>query len=354
MKQLIDNIALGYIPTKEQLIDLISQFDHSSLITDYLKEKAISLRKKYYGNKVYIRGLIEISNYCKNDCFYCGIRRSNKNARRYRLSPEEILDCCRTGYELGFKTFVLQGGEDCVCDNYIIDVIKSIRSTYPDCAITLSIGEKSYEQYLAYYKAGANRYLLRHETASDSHYSFLHPEELSLKNRMKCLTALKEIGYQTGSGFMVGSPNQTYDTLACDLLYLKELKPDMIGIGPFIPHKDTPFANHPKGSLNLTLNLISLLRIMHPTALIPSTTALRSIATDGHLLGIGAGANVIMPNLSPAKAKENYTLYDNKVHSGNEAAAGLQQLKEEIASIGYEIISHRGDVINPNEAKYNN
>ena len=343
MKQLIDKIAHSYIPSKEELIQLIKCYDKQD-IADYIKELAVNIRKRYYGNTIYIRGLIEISNYCKNNCYYCGIRRDNSNVCRYRLSKEDILNCCKTGYDLGFRTFVLQGGEDKVCDAYIVDVVSSIRKTYPDCAITLSLGEKSYEQYLEYYKAGANRYLLRHESATLEHYEQLHPSQLSLSNRMNCLNILKEIGYQTGSGFMVGSPYQTHEHIANDLLYLADFKPDMIGIGPFIPHKDTIFAAYPHGKLNLTLFLISLLRIMHPTALIPSTTALRSIADNGHLLGISAGANVIMPNLSPEDAKRNYTLYNNKAHSGNEAATHLEELKKSMAAIGYSIVTDKGDV----------
>lgn len=348
MKPLIDNIVNSYIPSKDELIKLLEYYNNSDL-TNYLKDKAVNIRKKYYKNTIYIRGLIEISNYCKNNCYYCGIRAGNPNVSRYRLTTQDILNCCNTGYSLGFRTFVLQGGEDVICDQYILDVVRNIHDKYPDCAITLSLGEKTYEQYLEYYKAGANRYLLRHETATSAHYSKLHPKELSLENRKKCLAMLKEIGYQTGSGFMVGSPYQTLENLADDLLYLAAFKPDMIGIGPFIPHKDTIFANHPHGNLNLTLFLISLLRIMHPKALIPSTTALRSIADNGHLLGISAGANVIMPNLSPDDAKRNYTLYNNKAHSGNEAAIHLEELKEEMSSIGYSIVTDKGDVYNFNK-----
>lgn len=343
MKELINKIACSYIPSQDELIALINNYKNPD-ISDYITLKAVNVRKKYYSNDVYIRGLIEVSNYCKNNCYYCGIRCSNNKVTRYRLCKDEILKSCEIGYNLGFKTFVLQGGEDPVCDNYIIDVIRDIRNIYPDCAITLSLGEKSYEQYLSYYKAGANRYLLRHETATLDHYKQLHPDNLSLENRMKCLDMLMDIGYQTGSGFMVGSPYQTTKNLANDLLYLARLKPHMIGIGPFISHKDTPFANFPNGDLKLTLFLISLIRIMHPTALIPSTTALRTLCKEGHILGISAGANVIMPNLSPDNAKKNYTLYDNKVHSGNEAAIHLEELKKEIESIGYKIVSHRGDV----------
>ncbi|MBQ3061541.1 MAG: [Lachnospiraceae bacterium] len=347
MIDLINKIADSYIPSKDELIALIDSYDNPQ-ICEYITAKAVNIRKQYYDNKVYIRGLIEISNYCKNNCYYCGIRCGNKNVNRYRLSEAEILKSCEIGYKLGFKTFVLQGGEDPICDNYIIDVVKSIRYNYPDCAITLSLGEKSYEQYLSYYEAGANRYLLRHETATLKHYEKLHPNNLSLENRMKCLDMLKDIGYQTGSGFMVGSPYQTTENLANDLLYLARLKPHMIGIGPFISHKDTPFAKFPNGDLRLTLFLISLIRIMHPSALIPSTTALRTLSKEGHLLGISAGANVIMPNLSPDDAKKNYTLYDNKVYSGNEAAIHLEELKKEIQSIGYKIVAHRGDAFNYN------
>lgn len=309
-----------------------------------LYEHADTIRRMHYGNKVYIRGLIEISNYCKNNCLYCGIRASNSNVYRYRLDEETILSCCNEGYRLGFRTFVMQGGEDAkFTDDFLCSVIYKIKSEYPDVAVTLSVGERSYESYKAMYDAGADRYLLRHETADEKHYAKLHPESMSLLERKKCLFNLKEIGYQVGSGFMVGSPYQTYDNLVSDLVFLKELEPQMIGIGPFISHSDTPFGNMENGTMYLTLKMISVLRILFPKALIPSTTALSSISPIGRELGLKAGANVVMPNLSPKNVRDKYTLYDNKAHSGSEAAESLEILKLAVKRAGYEIVTDRGD-----------
>ena len=291
-----------------------------------------------------MRGLIEFTNYCKNDCYYCGIRRSNKNAARYRLTQEEILECCRAGYGLGFRTFVLQGGEDYFySDEDIAAIVRAIKAQHPDCAVTLSIGERSSKTYALWKQAGADRYLLRHETADCTHYAKLHPAELSAQNRQNCLYTLKELGYQAGAGFMVGSPYQTAENLADDLMFLQKLRPQMIGIGPFIPHHDTPFKDEPAGSVELTLVLLAVLRLLFPHVLLPATTALGTLATGGRLLGIKAGANVIMPNLSPQNVRGKYLLYDNKLHTGAEAAEALNELQREVASIGYRIVSARGD-----------
>ncbi len=310
-----------------------------------LAAQADKVRRRVYGTDVYIRGLIEISNICKNDCLYCGIRRSNCNVQRYRLSREDILSCCRQGYALGFRTFVMQGGEDpYFTDEIICDIVSEIKSRYPECAVTLSLGEKEYESCAAYKKAGADRYLLRHETADEGHYSRLHPENMSLAHRKNCLFDLKKLGYQVGSGFMVGSPYQTAENLVSDLRFLQELHPAMIGIGPFIPHKDTPFGNFPGGSLELTLRMVSLLRLMFPYALIPSTTALGTIHPRGRELGLQAGANVVMPNLSPVKVRRLYSLYDNKICTGEEAAECRGCLERRVESAGYKIVVARGDV----------
>ena len=310
-----------------------------------LRISADSVRKKYYEDKVYVRGLIEFTNYCKNNCYYCGIRRDNKKAVRYRLSKEQILDCCKEGYELGFRTFVLQGGEDpFYTDEKIIDIVSNIRRNHPDCAITLSIGEKPKESYQAFYDAGANRYLLRHETASEEHYKKLHPESMSLENRKQCLFNLKEIGYQVGSGFMVGSPFQTTEYLIEDLRFLQKLMPDMIGIGPYITHEETPFADKPCGSVELTLRLLSILRLMFPYVLLPSTTALGTLHKQGRELGLKAGANVVMPNLSPVKVRKYYDIYDNKICTGEEAAQCKGCLERRVLSAGYRIVTDRGDV----------
>lgn len=311
----------------------------------YLFETADKRRKEYYGTDIYTRGLIEFTNYCKNNCYYCGIRAGNDSAVRYRLSKDDILACCSKGRSIGFSTFVLQGGEDIYyTDDVLCDIVSSIKSAHPDCAVTLSVGERSYESYKALFNAGADRYLLRHETASPEHYAKLHPQSMSLENRKACLFALKDIGYQVGSGFMVGSPYQTLSNLVEDLRFLQKLEPDMIGIGPFLPHAETPFRNFDKGSLKRCLNLISILRLMFPYALIPSTTALGTIHPEGREMGFKAGANVVMPNLSPSGVRDLYSLYDNKLHTGGEAAEGRSELSVRVAELGYKLSSDRGDV----------
>jgi len=312
-----------------------------------LFESADRLRKSVYGTDVYIRGLIEFTNYCKNNCYYCGIRCENKALSRYRLSPEEIMDCCETGYKLGFRTFVLQGGEDDYYkDEMLCEIISEIKTKYPDCAVTLSIGEKPHKSYKAYFDAGADRYLLRHETADDGHYKKLHPASMSLQNRKECLRNLKEIGYQVGSGFMVGSPFQKTEHLIKDIRFLQELKPEMIGIGPFISHSNTPFKDQKSGSLELTLRLLAILRLMFPNVLLPATTALGTISPDGRELGLKAGANVVMPNLSPVSVRKQYALYDNKICTGEEAAECRGCLERRVNSAGYQIVISRGDFKN--------
>lgn len=310
-----------------------------------LFQYADAQRRRYYGTGVYIRGLIEFTNYCRNDCYYCGIRRSNAQAVRYRLSEEEILECCREGYRLGFRTFVLQGGEDGFYnDDVMCRIVRDIRGEFPDCAITLSLGERSKESYQRLREAGTDRYLLRHETADENHYRMLHPQELLLKNRKQCLWNLKELGYQVGTGFMVGSPYQTTENLIADLRFLQELRPDMIGIGPFVPHKDTPFADKPGGTLELTLRMLAILRLMFPYALIPATTALGTIHPRGREMGLQAGANVVMPNLSPVRVRKWYELYDNKICTGEESAQCRGCLEKRVNSAGYQIVTGRGDV----------
>jgi biotin synthase len=342
MRNLIDKLYREKVLSKIELVNLLRGIEEVD--TQYLFSKSRAVADKFFGNKIYVRGLIEFTNFCKNDCYYCGIRKSNLNAQRYRLNKDEILSCCKQGYELGFRTFVLQGGEDLwYSDEEMIDIISSIRNAYRDCAITLSLGEKTYEQYLKFYNAGADRYLLRHETVNLEHYSKIHPSELSGENRQRCLYDLKRIGYQVGTGFMVGSPYQTIENLAEDLLFIKELEPQMVGIGPFIPHKDTPFANFPPGQLELTLILIGILRLMLPNALIPSTTALGTIHPEGRERGILAGANVVMPNLSPVEVRSKYLLYDNKICTGEEAAECRHCLQGRMNKIGYELVVDRGD-----------
>lgn len=328
--------------SKRELADIIEE--NIEIPSDELLKKAAAVRDEHYGRRVFVRGLIEFTNYCKNDCRYCGIRCGNKNAHRYRLTEEQILSCADEGNRLGFNTYVLQGGEDSYfTDKIICGIVDRIKSKYPNCAITLSIGEKSRESYRAYKDAGADRYLLRHETADDAHYRKLHPPYMSLDNRKRCLYTLRELGYQVGAGFMVGSPYQTSETLAEDLLFLKDLQPHMVGIGPFIPHKDSIFADEKSGTLELTLTMLALVRLMLPRVLLPSTTALGTIDPMGREKGFSAGANVVMPNLSPTNVRKDYSLYDNKICTGDEAAQCIMCLRGRVERAGYEMDMGRGD-----------
>ena len=339
---LIDKLEKNNSLTEEEYISLVDGYSKEAL--EYIAPKALKVKESIYGNKIFIRGLIEISNICKNDCLYCGIRASNKNCDRYSLTKEQIMSCCKEGYSLGFRTFVMQGGEDMhYTDEVMCDIVSTIKGLYPDCAVTLSLGEKSHESYKRLFDAGADRYLLRHETASIDHYSKLHPSEMTLENRMNCLKDLKDIGYQVGCGFMVGSPYQTNEHIAKDLKFIEKFAPHMCGIGPFIPHKDTEFANKSAGSAELTCFLLAIIRLMHPAILLPATTALASLAEKGREKGILCGANVVMPNLSPVEERAKYSLYNNKASLGTEAAEGLKMLKESLGKIGAKIVTDRGD-----------
>jgi len=341
MKQIIETLRAQRDLSDAELIALITRdSDDSDLFA-----AADAVRRERYGTDVFLRGLIEFTNVCQNDCYYCGIRKSNPHADRYRLTQDQILQSCANGYEMGFRTFVLQGGEDPRnTDAWVCSVVDKIKTAYPDCAVTLSIGEQSRASYQAYFDAGADRYLLRHETASDVHYRKLHPEEMSLEHRKRCLFDLKDIGYQVGAGFMVGSPWQTPKELVADLRFLQQLQPDMIGIGPFIPHHETPFADKPAGTLALTLRMLSILRLLFPYVLLPATTALGTISPIGRELGLKAGANVMMPNLTPTDARKHYDLYDNKICMDEEAAKCRLCQEGRVRSVGYQIVSDRGDV----------
>lgn len=340
--QLIDCLEAEESLAAKEWEQLLSSY--SATDREYAAIRAREIAHRYFGNKVYTRGLIEFTSWCRNDCYYCGIRRSNQNTERYRLTEEQILKCCEDGYQLGFRTFVLQGGEDgYYTDGRIVSIVSKIHAEYPDCAITLSIGEREAESYKRFFAAGATRYLLRHETADQEHYGKLHPKEMSFDHRIACLYTLKEIGFQTGCGFMVGSPGQTPETLAQDMLLIGKLHPQMVGIGPFIPHRDTPFWKESAGTLELTLFLLSLIRIMEKNVLLPATTALGTIAPDGREQGILAGANVVMPNLSPVAVRKKYALYDNKICTGEEAAECRGCLAGRMQRIGYRIVSDRGD-----------
>lgn len=338
---LLEKLEKERMLTKDQWIQLIGSRE---VYESQAAALAKRIREEHFGNQIYVRGLIEFTNYCKNDCYYCGIRRSNPNAERYRLTMEQILECTDTGYELGFRTFVLQGGEDgYYTDERLEEIIKAIKEKHPDCALTLSLGERSRKSYELFYQAGADRYLLRHETADANHYQRLHPEEMSYEHRMNCLRELKDIGYQVGCGFMVGSPGQTEETLAEDMLFIQEFQPHMVGIGPFVPHHETPFGREPGGTVEETLYLLSLIRILEPTVLLPATTALGTIDPRGREKGILAGANVVMPNLSPTNVRKKYELYDNKICTGDEAAECRSCLSNRMKTIGCELVTHRGD-----------
>ena len=342
-KKLVENLKTNHTLTVAEYLFLLENFNSDT--AEYLQKTADAVRRKVYGNKVYIRGLIEISNICKNDCYYCGIRRSNNNCERYRLTEQQILNACDTGYSLGFRTFVLQGGEDAYyTDNVLCGIITEIKSLYPDCAVTLSLGERSKLSYKRLFDAGADRYLLRHETADSEHYGLLHPSNLTLENRIKCLYDLRETGFQVGCGFMVGSPYQTMAHIAKDLKFIEEFKPDMCGIGPFIPHSDTPFADMKAGTVELTCFLLSIIRLIYPPVLLPATTALGTIDNNGREKGILAGANVVMPNLSPLAVRKKYSLYNNKISTGSESAQCKAELEQKIICIGYHVVTERGDI----------
>ena len=342
---MIDKFLELHTLSKSEYLELLQYWENEEVVKR-LRTEAVRLRKQYYGDKVFTRGLIEFTNYCKNNCYYCGIRNGNRHVDRYRLTEDEILECCQMGYELGYHTFVLQGGEDPYYhDERMEYIIRAVKNQFPDCALTLSLGEKSYESYRRFREAGADRYLLRHETADETLYRSLHPSSMSLKARKQCLFDLKELGYQVGAGFMVGAPGQTLEHLAEDLVFLQELQPQMIGIGPFVPHHDTIYAEEKAGSVELTLFLLSVIRIMFPKVLLPATTALGTMDPRGREKGLAAGANVVMPNLSPVKNRKLYELYDNKICTGEEAAECRGCLGRRVASAGYRLVEDRGDAL---------
>ena len=352
----VPDVAAGVNPGSKRLIDRLSADgrlpvgDFETLLSSpsdedraYARDRAAAVAQRQFGYRVFVRGLIEFSSHCRKDCLYCGIRRSNRDAERYRLSPDEILACCAEGYRLGYRTFVLQSGEDgWFTTEVVTDIVRRIRAAYPDCAITLSIGERSTAAYQQFFDAGADRFLLRHETADSEHYARLHTAGQTLESRLACLSDLKRIGFQTGAGFMVGSPFQTVHHLAKDLVYLSELRPHMVGIGPFLPHHRTPFGDQPAGSVDLTLFILSLVRLMLPTVLLPATTALGVARTGGREAGIQAGANVVMLNLSPSEQRPKYLLYDNKPVSG-EVFEMTDAVRRSLARIGYDVVVDRGD-----------
>lgn len=341
-KRIIDFLSKNHYLTEEEYLFLIK--NRNEEMAEYLRQKADEARKNIYGNKVFIRGLIEISNICKNDCYYCGIRSSNKNCERYKLSEKDILSCCENGYKLGFRTFVLQGGEGVFSVEFICDIVKKIKEKYPDSAVTLSLGEYQKSDYEKMKNAGADRYLLRHETICKAHYEKLHPQKMSYDNRLRCLKYLKDLGFQVGSGFLVGSPYQTDEIIAKEFKFIEEFSPEMCGIGPFIPQKDTPFKNEKSGTAEETAYYLSIIRLIKPNILLPATTALGTIKEGGRELGIISGANVVMPNLSPETERKKYALYDNKLATGVESAEQIEKLKMQMQKIGYEIVCDRGDI----------
>lgn len=342
VRALIDKLEAQHRLSKEEYICFLDTINLEE--EEYLYERARKIALSQYGSRIFVRGLMEFTNYCKNDCFYCGIRRGNQKVSRYRLNLEQIMECCAEGYALGFRSFVLQGGEDpWFTDQRIAYLVERIKIKYPDCALTLSVGEKKYDTYKMWFDAGADRYLLRHETADACHYASLHPPEMRAEHRQQCLKNLKAIGYQTGCGIMVGAPYQTTEHIVQDLVYMYGLQPEMVGIGPFIPHHDTPFKDRPQGTLRQTLLLLAMVRLMLPGVLLPATTALGTIKENGREQGVLAGANVLMPNLTPLDVRKKYMLYDNKISAGMEAGANMNELKARMASIGYEVVTDRGD-----------
>ena len=347
MKELVERLVVNRRLDNESLRALLAECTTDANVLQLLRDCAVRTAREQFGLGIYIRGLIEVSSYCRCDCLYCGLRRSNRSAERYRLSHDEIMACCREGYKLGFRTFVLQGGEDGThTDHWLQELVRDIRQSYPDVAITLSLGERSEESYRALYEAGANRYLLRHEAANADLYDALHPTAKGLKNRLECLEALKRIGYQVGMGMMIGVKGQTIDDIVEDLQLIGRMQPQMVGIGPFMPHSSTPLGGEPAGDLRLTLAAVAITRLMLPSALIPSTTALATLSPTGRLEGILSGANVVMPNLSPSDIRAKYAIYENKASWGKEAAEGLEALDEELKTIGYHIDYSRGDFNN--------
>ena len=347
MKELIERLAQGNILNATDFGQLLKSAATDQNVLQLLRDNAVRTARAQFGLGIYIRGLIELSSFCRCDCLYCGLRRSNRNADRYRLSHEEVMACCKEGYTLGFRTFVLQGGEDGThTDEWLVNLISYMRQTYPDVAITLSLGERSEESYRRLKEAGANRYLLRHEAANENLYASLHPSSKGLRHRLECLEALKRCGYQTGMGMMIGVKGQTIDHIVEDLLLIQRMQPEMVGIGPFLPHKATPLGSEPAGDLNLVLATIAIVRLMLPTALLPSTTALATLTPRGRLEGILSGANVVMPNLSPSDVRAKYAIYENKASWGKEAAEGLSALESELQTIGYYIDYARGDYNN--------
>lgn len=342
MRDLVHRLVGERTLKRDEFRALIASCDSQTL--EYIRKESVRTAQERFGHGIFVRGLIEISSFCRNDCSYCGLRRSNSSAERYRLSHEQIIECCQEGYDAGLRTFVLQGGEDAtLTDERLEQIIHDIRHIYPDVAITLSLGERSYDSYKRLYDAGATRYLLRHEAANEELYRKLHPHTMSHANRITCIENLKEIGYQTGMGMMVGIKGQSVDDLVDDLLLMERIRPQMIGIGPFIPHRNTPLGEYPAGSVELTLLMLSIVRLMHPSALIPSTTALATLSAEGRRMGILSGANVVMPNLTPPSERKKYAIYEDKASSGSEAVEGLRALEQELNEIGYHIDYSRGD-----------
>lgn len=344
MRELIEKLREMHELGPDEYRALLTMCDPQAV--DYLMHQAREVAQEQFGKGIFVRGLVELTNVCRNDCLYCGIRRSNMSLSRYTLTREQVLESCRQGYKIGFRTFVLQGGEwGDERSQWIADIIRDIRLGWPDCAITLSLGEHTKDTYALWRKAGADRYLLRHETHNERLYSLLHPKGMTISHRLQCLDWLKELGYQVGAGIMVGSPFQSLGSIVEDIQYLVRFKPHMIGIGPFIPQRDTPFARFPAGSVDMTARLYAILRLALPQALIPSTTAMATLSPDGRLRGILAGANVVMPNLSPTDTRKLYALYDNKAALGAESAQGVKLLADELATIGYHIDWSRGDFV---------
>ncbi len=306
MNELIQKAKLKHNLTKNEIIGLLSNKD----IDIELFSAADEVRKKYVGDEVHLRALIEFSNYCRCSCLYCGIRCDNRLVERYRLSKDQILSLSKIAVDFGYKTIVLQSGEDIYYSaDYLSQIIKKIKEN--DVAVTLSIGERPAEEYKILKEAGADRFLLRIETTDIELYKKMHPKA-SIENRKRCLYDLKNLGYETGSGCLVGLPNQSIESLADDILFFKELDADMIGIGPLIPHENTPLKNVNSGDFNLALKVMALTRLLLPDINIPATTAMETLNPNGRLIALQSGANVVMPNVTFDEYKSKYEIYPDK------------------------------------------
>lgn len=321
---------------KDEIVQLLTTDEYNG----ELFAAADRVRSKYVGDDVHLRGLIEFSNICKQNCLYCGLRRENRKINRYRLTPEQIIDFAGKAKTYGYRTVVLQSGED---ENFDVAtmqrIIREIKAM--DMALTLSVGEKTKEEYAAYREAGADRYLLRIETTDKQLYEKLDPG-MSFDNRKRCLRDLKELGFEVGTGCMVGLPGQTLESLADDILFFKEIDADMIGIGPFIPNADTPLSEEKGGTFTLSLKVMAITRLLLPDINIPATTAMESLDHNGRVIALGSGANVVMPNVTEGDYRKWYALYPGKICINDTPAHCRSCITGKIGGIGRKVSSECG------------